>query len=201
MKTAAEMYIAFLERLRHQKTTTATPEEFNAISEQTTYSWLEEVRLMYDQHEKISEAANSLIDTFAINKVNNVFPVPYEIQGASVNAYLLAVRFEGEGCHYDLQGVRLREHFNNNRYYKNSNWEVHYKLEQNNIIPHQTNHNVNVCNVTVLKFPNIVTVNTDGTSLIDSNLPSQMNSTMVNLMVRRYLEMTSSNRIQTFQTN
>lgn len=201
MKTASEIYIAFLDRLRHQKTTTATPEEFNAIAKQSLLSWLDEVRVMYDQHEKILEGANSLVDTTTITALGGVFPVPYEVQGEEVSAYLLNVHFIGQGCHQDLQGVRLLEHFNNNRYYKHSNWEVHYKLEQNNIIPHQTNHTLNSCAVTVLKFPNMIALNPDGTDLVNSNLPSQVNNTLVNIMVQKYLEMTQSSRIQTFSTN
>lgn len=201
MKTASDMYIAFLERLRHQKTTTATPDEFNAIAKKTLLSWLEQVRVMYDQHEKVLEGANSLVDTNTISALNGVFPVPYEVQGNEVNAYLLNVHFIGQGCHQDLQGVRLLEHHNNNRYYKHSNWEVHYKLEQNNIMPYHTNHTLDTCDVTVLKFPNMIALNPDGTSLVNSNLPSHVNNTLVNIMVQNYLELTQSSRIQTFQTN
>lgn len=200
MNTASEMYIAFLHRLRHQKTTTATPDEFNQIAKNVLLDWLEEVRMYYDEHEKILEAANSIVVRETLLPTNGIYQVPYKVSNEDTNAYILSASFKASGCIDELLGVRLRANNSNNRYKKSSNWEVFYRLEGNTIAPIKPNSSTNIisCDVLFLKFPNIVSLDGNGNSLVNSNLPSTVNNALVKRMVATYLEMTESVRIQTF---
>lgn len=198
MTTAEEVYKTLLHRVRHQKTSTITPNEFNEIAKKAFYNWLEEARMYYDKHQKILEAASSLVKSESIAAVNNIVVVPNKIVDFE-KAYILSVFFETTHCNGTVVGKENRRNKKINRY-MHSIWEIYYDIEEDKIVPTLL-PTVDVLSATivVLHFPNIPEVDAAGASVVDPNLPPQIINSLIDLMAKVFFEQSESIRQQTYK--
>lgn len=183
MIAAADIYEDFLHDLFHQETATVTPSEFNRLAKNAIAMWIEEIRAHYDKHEMLLDDASTLVETISPTAANNKVELPNK---DTLYAYLLRVEFVTNKCIPVQVGIEKRRNNATNYYDKQSSYEVFYKLEGIYLVPEITDFTVSAANVTVLKYPNIFSVDDNGAGVLDSNLSQISVEKIIKLMLQLY---------------
>ncbi len=217
--TAQEVYIAFLNELKQENTTSVTPAEFNYHIWRSEIEYVKNRYFAFDQHQKsIDDLSFLTIETIGVAGM----PLPLLNQGLNqskkeyfdlpedllilVNVEIMA-EAQNDSCYKDgeisdkiaakfLSGDRDKVIYNS--YYSKPRLEypnVYYKIRNNKIIPVIGDSIAKECIITYLKYPTKIEVDeTSGLSITNSEFKDMQTLEIVRHAVLSYLETIESQR-------
>lgn len=219
--TGREVYEAFLHELKHEHTTSATPDEFNHHIWRGEMEYCMNRYFAQDQHQKtIDDLAFITIETNGIagmpaplaNQGQNIagqewFAMPEDLM-ILLNVSIRSQIFD-DPCVPDgtLSKFTVAHYLSADRektvhesYYSKPSHEypcLYYKIRQRNILPKVGNSIAQECVITYLQYPDKIEVDVNtGDSITDSPFGDSQTMEIVRWAVWSYLETIESMRAQ-----